>query len=42
MLIKVNGWQQLQRIWTIDLKEKWCCIWDDLLRLFAIAGVVEH
>jgi hypothetical protein len=32
----------LQRIWVIGLMESWFCIWDDLLRLFAIARVANQ
>jgi len=33
--------QLLQRIWAIGLMESWVCIWDVLLRLFAIARVAN-
>ena len=33
--------QQAQRFWAIGLMGKWFCIWDDLLRLFAIARVAN-
>jgi hypothetical protein len=40
--IKKNYCQQpLQRIWAFGLMEKWFCIWDDLLRLFAITQVAN-
>jgi hypothetical protein len=38
---KPNRQQPLQRIWALGLMEKWFCIWDDLLRLFAISRVAN-
>ncbi|RBN49195.1 hypothetical protein DR980_14995 [Flavobacterium psychrolimnae] len=36
-----NGAQQLQRIWAFGLMKSWFCIWDNLLRLFAIVRVAN-